>query len=1482
MKRLFTVLAMTALAVAPISAQTSDFFTPYQSVDMRLPSVPLIVNDPYLSVWSPYDRLTDGATRHWTHAKKNIDGLLRVDGKVYRFMGEGRQFILESILPMADEGAWEGKTVRSNPADGWYETDFDDSAWGTEKGAFGTPNEYPNVNTSWTAENSDVYVRRTVNLTADDLNEDLYIVYSHDDVFELYLNGTKIVDTGNTWVQGVTLQLSAEQKSLLKEGDNVIAVHCHNTVGGALLDYGLYRNIMDGKADVTIATQKSVDVLATNTYYTFECGPVELDVVFTAPMLIDDLDLLSTPINYISYQVRSTDAAEHNVQFYLATTAEQAVNQNTQTCRSRRTTVSDVAYVYAGTTEQPVLKKSGDGICIDWGYFYMSGMNGTVALGKNTSAEKEFAETGAVTNAAAFIVSRNESQMPYLTFVHDFGNVTTGSSFAMMGYDEVYDIQYMGTNYKGYWARDGKTIFTAFQEMGENYESIMTRCRELDKKIYDDGLAAGNKNYAEILSASYRHVIAAHKLFQDKDGNLLFFSKENNSNGCVNTVDLTYPSAPLFLLYNPELMKGMMTSIFDYSYSGRWTKPFAAHDLGTYPLANGQVYGGDMPLEESGNMLTLAATICRLEGSTAYVDKYWDIIKTWTDYLVEYGQDPENQLCTDDFAGHWAHNCNLSIKAIMGIVGFSEMARIKGDTETADTYLQKAKDMARIWESMAREGDHYRLAYDRANTWSQKYNMVWDKLWGTKVFPGNPMEVEIKYYLTKQNKYGLPLDSRMDYTKSDWIMWTAAMASNNDDFLAFSDRVYKYMNETGSRVPTSDWYYTSSGNMVGFKARSVIGGHWMKVLMDKMAVPAPETGWAPAGSGMKTRWAAEVSPENVLPEYPRPTMSRNDWLNLNGLWQYGFTTAASTKEPAVYEGNILVPFPLESSLSGVMQKLGTSNALWYKRTFTIPEEWSGKSIILNFGASDYRTYVYVNGRIVSSHTGGYCAFSKNITNYLNAEGENTLLVRVVDPNSGEQPIGKQRIEDQANGSIWYTSVSGIWQTVWIEPVNSSYISSIKTTPDLDNSKFLVNVSVANASATATVNVVLKDQDDIVAQVSAPAGTALELPVAEPKLWSPEHPNLYDMYVTLTDNNETLDDVTSYAAMRKISVKQDKDGIYRLQLNNEDLFQLGVLDQGYWPDGIYTAPTDEALQYDIITAKKLGFNMIRKHAKTEPARWYYYCDLYGMLVWQDMPSLAVATETWTPSTWYTETEGSLTPTLQNNFQNEWANIISQCYNNPSVVVWTPFNEAWGQFRTSVNVEFTYAQDNTRLVNPASGGNHYKVGDMLDLHDYNSTPSVFFYDETRPTVLGEFGGLSYNVAGHRWNPDYIRTAYSSDEGFTNGYTTIIDKVSTLAKPVEGKAFSAAVYTQLTDVETEMNGLMTYDRDYIKVDMDRVKAANDALSSVLSSSTGIDSIHRNDGMAVPVTRYNVAGQQISTPERGVNIVRYSDGTTRKIVVR
>lgn len=815
--------------------QATDLFTPVQKTDLRLPSVPLITSDPYLSIWSPYDKLNEGTTRHWTNDEKSLIGAVRVDGKVYRFMGKQA---LESLLPMAGSEEWEGNYTFDAPQGEWTAVNYNAEGWKKGKGAFGT-NDMPVVRTSWNTK--DIWVRREFNLNDVPADTPIYLKYSHDDVFELYLNGEKLVATDYSWKNNVVLELSDKVRAKMREGKNVIAAHCHNTTGGAYVDFGLYTTNKETAGFENIAIQKSVDVLPTQTYYTFTCGPVELDVVFTAPMLIDDLDLISTPINYISYQATSTDKKNHDVQVYIETTPQLTINEMTQPTRAQVIKKNGISYVQAGSIDQPITGRKGDLICIDWGYAYLAGNNGantSVSLGDYVDMKAVFASKGELMPGQNEVVTRNADEMPAMAYSEDLGNVSsTGKSgFMMIGYDDVYSIEYMYERRMAYWKHDGKvSIFDAFERAKQNYQNVMERCRDFDAMIMKDAEKAGGKKYAEICAVSYRQVMAAHKLFTDKEGNLMFFSKENNSNGCINTVDLTYPSAPLFLAYNPDLQKAMMTSIFEYSATGRWNKPFPAHDLGTYPIANGQVYGGDMPIEEGGNMVILAAAIAKAEGNAIYAKKYWDLLTIWTDYLVEYGQDPENQLCTDDFAGHWAHNANLSVKAIMGVAGYSEMAKMLGLNNVADEYAEKAKKMAQKWMEMAGENDHYRLAFDRANTWSQKYNMVWDKMWGLNIFPG-VIDKEINYYLTKQNAFGLPLDSRKEYTKSDWIMWTAAMASDMETFQKFVDPLYKYINETPSRVPISDWHHTDSGEWVGFRARSVIGGYWMKVLMDKMLV----------------------------------------------------------------------------------------------------------------------------------------------------------------------------------------------------------------------------------------------------------------------------------------------------------------------------------------------------------------------------------------------------------------------------------------------------------------------------------------------------------------------------------------------------------------------------------------------------------------------------------------------------------------------
>lgn len=583
--------------------------------------------------------------------------------------------------------------------------------------------------------------------------------------------------------------------------------------------------------------------------------------------------------------------------------------------------------------------------------------------------------------------------------------------------------------------------------------------------------------------------------------------------------------------------------------------------------------------------------------------------------------------------------------------------------------------------------------------------------------------------------------------------------------------------------------------------------------------------WKPAGDKIKTPWAEQVNPKNVLPEYPRPQMERADWQNLNGEWEYAIRPTGQT-EPQAFDGNILVPFAVESSLSGVMKEVGDKNELWYKRTFSVPSNWKNKDILLNFGAVDWKADVFVNDILIGSHQGGFAPFSFNITPYLNGKAAQKLVVRVWDPSDkGFQPRGKQTSNPEG---IWYTPVTGIWQTVWLEPVAAGHITAIKAIPNIDANAMNVTVSTSCACPAGIIHVELMDKGQVVASAKGLQGKELRMSVLNPSLWSPENPYLYDMKVTLTKDGKVLDEVKSYTAFRKISSGRDANGIMRMYLNNKPLFQYGPLDQGWWPDGLYTAPTDEALLYDIKKTKDWGFNMIRKHVKVEPARWYYHCDKEGMLVWQDMPSGDMGNQ-WAPHQYGGGTDKQRTQESIDNFYQEWKEIMNLCVSSPSVVVWVPFNEAWGQFDTEKAAEWTKKYDPSRLVNPASGGNHRACGDILDLHNYPG-PNMFLFDPQRVNVLGEYGGIGLPLENHLWwnnkrNWGYIQ--FKNADEVTAEYVKYAGQLQNMVK----KGFSAAVYTQTTDVEGEVNGLMTYDRKVIKINEAAVKKANQAVIDELS---------------------------------------------------
>ncbi|BCM91191.1 beta-galactosidase [Abditibacteriota bacterium] len=565
--------------------------------------------------------------------------------------------------------------------------------------------------------------------------------------------------------------------------------------------------------------------------------------------------------------------------------------------------------------------------------------------------------------------------------------------------------------------------------------------------------------------------------------------------------------------------------------------------------------------------------------------------------------------------------------------------------------------------------------------------------------------------------------------------------------------------------------------------------------------------WKPAPVSLKTKWAAQVSPQNSLPDYPRPQMVRSKWQSLNGLWSFGLNHFGSMFAPGDMNGQILVPFPYESSLSGIGQPSPVTQKLWYKRTFTIPKAWKSQSVLLHFGAVNYESTVTLNGRALGSHKGGFDSFDFDITSQLR-DGENELVVSVLNPIKTDvadaQVVGKQRTKP---GGIFYTGATGIWQSVWLEPVPVAHIDSLKITPDVDTSQLRLTV---NSSGNAPISVSALDGGKTIASVKGTANTELIIPIKNAKLWSPDSPTLYDLKVTL-GTGKNADSVNSYFAMRKISLGKDDQGRTRIFLNNKFVFQVGALDQGYWPDGIWTAPTDDALKYDIQIAKTLGWNMLRKHAKVEPARWYYWTDKLGMLVWQDMPQM------------YGGPQGALSDAAKNQFDTEWRTILSQKHNSPSIVVWTTFNEGWGQHDTPRVVAYTKALDPSRLVNNASGWTDQNVGDIHDTHAYPG-PWSNEPEATRAAVNGEFGGITMSVPDHRWQNNAGVMGYGATlkSGWlaTKRYQNLLE---TAYKLKETRGTSAIVYTQITDVEQEINGLLTYDRAVMKPDVKIIAAAN-----------------------------------------------------------
>ncbi|WP_040949001.1 glycoside hydrolase family 2 protein [Gorillibacterium massiliense] len=594
-------------------------------------------------------------------------------------------------------------------------------------------------------------------------------------------------------------------------------------------------------------------------------------------------------------------------------------------------------------------------------------------------------------------------------------------------------------------------------------------------------------------------------------------------------------------------------------------------------------------------------------------------------------------------------------------------------------------------------------------------------------------------------------------------------------------------------------------------------------------------GWTMAKGGLATRWAKEVNPQNVLPEYPRPQMVREKWMNLNGVWDYAIRPK-NADEPRDYDGKILVPFPVESALSGVCKPLLPDERLWYRRSFTIPDLWKGQKLLLHFGAVDWKAEVWINKRKAGEHTGGYNPFSLDITEF-RMDGDNEILVAVWDPtDTFGQERGKQTLHPKG---IFYTAVSGIWQTVWIEPVPHSYIASIRLTPDIEAGELSIDIKRSTPEDIKEIRyeATAHENGETVAIGCSRAGEAMKLTFSQVKLWSPDTPFLYDLTLHIVEDGETVDTVTSYFGMRAFSVERDRDGVKRLFLNHEPLFQHGVLDQGYWPDGLYTAPTDAALEYDVAMTKKLGFNMTRKHIKVEPARWYYHCDRLGLIVWQDMvnggggwnnlhhfilPNFVSAIKVKDNNY---KALGRDDATNRERYRKELKEMVDALYNVPSIGMWVPFNEAWGQFDAADTAKWLRAYDPTRPVDHASGWHDQRVGEIKSVHRYIRKLKLPDHILDRAVVISEYGGYSLAEKGHMWreNKGFGYKKYGSREALNAAYTALIQEQLQSLLP---KGVAAAVYTQLTDVENELNGILTYDREVVKLEPEQVREIHQRL--------------------------------------------------------
>ncbi|MHB1423901.1 MAG: glutaminase family protein [Gemmataceae bacterium] len=651
------------------------------------------------------------------------------------------------------------------------------------------------------------------------------------------------------------------------------------------IDGKTYRLMGTEPKDVPPLPQTSLEVLPTRTIYTFEGAGIRITLTFTTPALPDDVAILSRPVTYLTWEAISRDKAEHEIAVYFDSSMLPAVNTPNQKVVWSPEKIDGLAALRAGSKDQPILQKRGDDLRIDWGYLYVAvakEQNPRVVIADATSARSIFASVGLLGGNEAVSPPTAAGKAPVLAVGFDLGKVGSRpvSRWLIYAYDDIYAIQYFKKNLRPYWRKDGWQAADLLKASAREYTDLMARCKKLDEELMADMTKLGGSKYARIIGLAYRQTFAGCKIAADAADAPLIFPKENFSNGCIGTVDVIYPMAPQFLLFGPTLTKAILVQNLDYAASPRWKFPFAPHDLGTYPLANGQVYGGgertekdQMPVEETGNMLILLAALAKMEGNADFAALYWPTVRKWAGFLKAKGFDPENQLCTDDFAGHLAHNVNLSAKAIVALGAYAQLCRLRGEDQIADETHTLAKSLAVRWLKEAEDGDHYRLAFDRKSTWSQKYNLVWDKILGLGLFPEETLQKEMAFYLKTQKKYGLPLDNRQTYTKIDWTLWTACLTGERRDFDALVAPVYDFLNATPERAPMTDWYQTPNARRVGFTARPVVGGLLLRALYDSAM-------WKKFAGRDKTktvRWAALPKPPKIVAILPAADESAASW-----------------------------------------------------------------------------------------------------------------------------------------------------------------------------------------------------------------------------------------------------------------------------------------------------------------------------------------------------------------------------------------------------------------------------------------------------------------------------------------------------------------------------------------------------------------------------------------------------------------------------